>query len=139
MRVLSGQTLLALLIASAAASCTCGNECDFFERCNENVREVCGDGVDQMVGRKIRSTPCTAPNGACVQGENWAECVVAPVTSCDAGLPRCEGPIGIDCGRGHLPDSYLVAEDCSAVIHYLDGGSYTRTCTMSGGHAWCSM
>jgi hypothetical protein len=47
---------------TAAAPNGCRNECDFVERCQGSLRQVCG-GVDQWVGRTVSEEPCVAPNG----------------------------------------------------------------------------
>ena len=57
----------------------CGNECDFHERCNGNVREICG-GVDKVANRKVESIACEGVNAVCVEiGQ-------------DELTPMCRGP-----------------------------------------------
>lgn len=37
----------------------CGNACSYFEQCaNDTTLLQCGEGVDQMFGRKERKEPC---------------------------------------------------------------------------------
>ncbi len=43
----------------------CGNECDFFVRCDGNRVLTCG-GVDQIVHRRVHVRTCEPPNGRCV-------------------------------------------------------------------------
>jgi hypothetical protein len=92
-------------ILAGALGAGCGNECDFFERCDGDVVEVCG-GADQVVNRKVERTPCAAPNPVCVEiDEHTAMCVTAAAATCDA--PRCDGDLAVNCVEG-----YEVARDC---------------------------
>lgn len=77
-----------LVLLSAVA---CDNECSFFERCNGDVLEICGDGADQVVGRRVNSYPCEGANATCVENtDDSASCVAAPATECDdAFVPTC--------------------------------------------------
>lgn len=111
-----------MLIATSAAfgGLACRNQCDFFERCNGHVREVCG-GVDQMIGRKIESYPCTGANPVCVSLDEYhARCVFEPATRCDDGYdPRCEGDLLLACmesiyiNPGPADRRFVVATDCT--------------------------
>jgi hypothetical protein len=115
--------LLALLGSVAALGVTgCDNDCDFFERCNGDVREVCGDGPDQVVHRRVRSEPCEAPNTVCVErDEDHAACVLPDVVTCDHAVfvPRCEGDLRVGCTsplslEEDEPAGYEVGSDCQA-------------------------
>ncbi len=109
------RTITFLAATAAAALAACGNECGFWERCNGNVREVCGDGPDQMFGRKIRSFPCEAPNGACVEvNDQLAACVVEPVATCEEGhAGTCEGTVRTYCMLLEGDGGLVGAEDCA--------------------------
>ena len=86
------------------------NDCHFVERCQGQVKQVCG-GIDQIIGRRVQDEPCLDPNGACVQEGNRAYCVAAPATRCDSGLPaRCDGERLVRCAAG-----YVTVTDCAAV------------------------
>ena len=106
--------LLYLAVAASVAVHPggCGNECDFFERCEGNVRQICG-GVDQCLGRRVREEACVMPNDVCVAVGQRAECVHAPPTRCDdAFVPSCDGSVLIRCSGASA--GYLVAVDCAA-------------------------
>ena len=105
-------TLLGIVWVMANFLPACGNDCDFFERCNGNTKEVCG-GVDQIVNRKIQSFPCEAPNALCVElNEHQAECVHDPETVCDASTNSvCDGNAMVFCD---LNLSLMVAMDCTS-------------------------
>lgn len=114
----------------------CNNECDFFERCNGNTREVCGDGPDQAFGRKVRSFPCEAPNDVCVaMDDHLAVCVLPPKTSCDESFTSaCEGTMRTFCPPNpyteaqSYPTRFVTGEECAG-----DGG----TCSVVSGSAVC--
>ncbi|RYE91412.1 MAG: hypothetical protein EOO75_08810 [Myxococcales bacterium] len=90
---------VALLGAALALLAGCDNECSFDERCNGNVRETCGEGADQMFGRRIARSPCTAPNDVCVDRNGAAECVAPALTECEPSTdPRCHGDTVVSCG-----------------------------------------
>ena len=137
-RALAPGFFAAAVLSGAALLCGgCDNDCDFFQRCNGDVREVCGDGPDQAVHRRIHHYPCDAPNDACVErDEDHAECVLAGRTTCDDRTPRhCEGDVLILCDSlvGYTdassePPQYLVADDCAA---------NHRTCVEAGDDASC--
>jgi hypothetical protein len=97
-----GLTKAALLVSSLGfflvALTGCDNECGFDTRCNGDNFEVCGEGPDQMFHRRVHSSPCAAPNTACVEVRGEAACVAAPRTACDATFePRCEGANAVSC------------------------------------------
>lgn len=101
----------------------CGNECRYFEQCaDEGTLLQCGEGVDQVVGRKVLTVPCDADNPVCVaEDEDHAACVAA--TDCDASVPsRCEGTLLVTCGEvrtnlgGALEGPYETVVDCLGVI-----------------------
>jgi hypothetical protein len=110
-----------LVFAAAVATPACNNECDFFERCNGNVREICGDGADQVVNRKIRAEPCADANPICAQfDDDHARCVHDPATTCDDGFtPQCDGDLLLRCpvsayANGNPAETrFLVAQDCT--------------------------
>lgn len=115
----------------AATSGGCDNECDFHERCVGDEYQVCGDGADQVVGRRIRRFPCDAPNTACVERDDQhAGCVLPAETTCDdTARATCEGDVVVSCQRpvGYTdpaaePPRYLVGADCST-----EGGRCTST------------
>jgi len=122
-------TLLAVMVG-------CDNECDFYERCDGNVLQVCGDGVDQWIGRRIHETPCEEPSGACVELDDTAMCASEPLTECSLGETEayCDGDVRYMCDGVRLfepvdyPTAYLTAEDCAD-----DGG----TCDDSGEYPEC--
>ncbi len=101
--------MLILIVASKFGATGCfTNKCDFyFQRCNGNVMEQCGGGVDQMFHRDIISTDCRNQDRVCVEtSSSYAACVSEPVTPCE---PRefkayCEGNTAVYCefGSGHV-------------------------------------
>ncbi len=124
----------AVLLALAAVLFVTGcgsNQCDFHERCSGNVRQVCGDGPDQMVGREVHEFPCADPNPVCVEindgSSTAAQCVQAADSTCEASTfaQSCQDQTAIRCQNG-----YTVAEDCSS-----DGPD----CAMVDGNARCLM
>jgi hypothetical protein len=119
---------LGLALLSAVHPSNCGNECDFFERCQGGVRQTCGEGVDQCVNRRIKEEACVAPNGACVSVGGSATCARTPLTECNRSfVARCEGPLLLECSVS--PEGFVVAQDCSVA---------GRTCGQdSSGRAAC--
>ena len=113
-----------------AAGCTCGNECNFFERCDGSVLEQCG-GVDQMINRKILAIPCVAPNGTCVEESESAKCVLTPATRCDAGT-QCLGSVAAECDNRSSPSGWLVGTQCAT-----PDASVAGSCSMDSGVARC--
>ncbi len=108
--------LTAGLAACALAAAGCGNECDFFSRCDGNTRQVCGGGVDQQVNRKIVSTPCAGENPVCVEENGHAICAVAASPRCDSSTPdRCEGDVAVACSRADwdTPAGFVTRTDCA--------------------------
>jgi hypothetical protein len=102
-----------IVLLTASPRDACRNACDFYERCEGNVRQTCG-GIDQCIGRSLREEPCLAPNESCVARGTRAACVRAPVTSCDSSfVERCEGGVWLRC-NSYLGDGYVVALDCAA-------------------------
>jgi len=102
-----------IVLLTASPRDACRNACDFFERCEGNVRQTCG-GIDQCIGRRLREAPCVAPNEACVAQSDRAACVRAPVSSCDSTfVERCEGSMWLRCSS-YLSEGFVVAEDCAA-------------------------
>lgn len=88
----------------------CGNQCDFFERCVGNVRQQCG-GVDQCIGRRVWEEPCVAPNAACVETGQQAECGRSPVERCDGSfVHRCEGSLLLVCSTSS--EGFVRALEC---------------------------
>lgn len=87
-------SVLAIL---AGFSLACGNECGFFEQCDGNVRQVCGDGVDQQVGRDLHEYPCEGDNPVCVElSSQSAACVSAQ--PCEATfVSSCAGDVLTSC------------------------------------------
>ncbi|MDI1481342.1 hypothetical protein [Polyangium sp. y55x31] len=97
----------------------CGNECSFKEQCNGNVLEICGEGPDQVVNRKVHDTPCVAPNEVCVEAaEDVAYCARAPQASCDDTFDEsCDGTFRVTCRPKLIaPEGvprFVVAVDCA--------------------------
>lgn len=129
---------LALGVLAVVGQAGCDNDCDFFERCNGNVREECGDGPDQTFHRRIHQFPCEAPNTACVErDEDHAECVLPGKTKCGAGFERhCDDDILVVCSNdigysdpSNEPPKYESGVDCSAD---------DRTCIAYGDDASCA-
>lgn len=120
---------LGIALLTAVHPGSCGNECDFFERCQGNVLQICGEGVDQCWNRHVRDEPCIAPNGACASVGANAICARAPLTECDRSfVPYCEGTLLLECGSS--PEGFVVAEDCAMV---------GRTCGLgASGQAACA-
>ena len=121
---------LLIYVAVAASAAVhpggCGNECDFIERCDGNVRQICG-GVDQCLGRRLREEPCAAPNESCAADGQRAECVHAPLTRCDAAfVPSCEGAVLIQCSG--VTAGYVVAVDCAATGERCVAGAGRAAC-----------
>ena len=113
-----------LLCLSLLLACVqgCDNDCDFFERCNGGVRQVCGDGPDQVIGRRIHDHPCEAPNTACVElDERHTACVHAPVSGCDdAYAPSCQDNVILRC----MPNTYLGASSQTRYLQAQDCATY---------------
>lgn len=140
---------LVLGFVGAVTAPACNNECDFFERCNGNIREVCGDGADQVVNRKIRSEPCEGANSVCAAfDDDHARCVHAPATACDDTLvPSCSGDLLLMCPvssyANENPDEtrFVIAVDCTALddpsLPNFAPGAVGR-CTTDGGTAACA-
>lgn len=110
-----GLLVLCLLLGSGCR----GNECDFIERCDGSVRQLCGH-TDQIVGRKLRLQPCEAPTPVCAQiNDATTYCARDLETTCDDTFDEsCEGSMRVFCGplRSHPPDAprYVQVKDCSA-------------------------
>lgn len=108
------QIYLGIALLTAAHPSRCGNECDFHERCEGNVLQTCGEGVDQCVSRHLREEVCAAPNETCVSAGTRATCARSPEAQCDASfVPRCDGTLLLTCSLS--PAGFVVAEDCAAV------------------------
>lgn len=102
-----------IVLLTASPKDACRNACDFYERCEGNVRQTCG-GIDQCIGRRLREEPCLAPNETCVAHSTRAACVRAPATSCDSTfVERCEGSLWLRCST-YLNEGFVVAQDCAA-------------------------
>lgn len=110
--------MFALLLVLLA----CGNDCDYYERCDGDTLLVCGESADQQVNRKVNEVPCEAPNDVCVEvGDMNATCA-ADTGACEAGaVPTCEGDALVSCepfqsAIGLLGDgteqSFWQATDC---------------------------
>ncbi|MFW5968403.1 MAG: hypothetical protein ACOCV2_12835 [Persicimonas sp.] len=105
------------------------NECRFTERCEGDVRQVCGSGPDHIVGRKVNDFPCEDPNPECIEYEERsatkAMCVRGRQIQCDSDAfeESCDGDTAIRCVEG-----YEVAEDCS---------QHGPDCEVVDGHAIC--
>lgn len=129
---------LVSLSASSVLALGCNNDCDFFERCNEGAREVCGEGPDQMFNRKIHRFPCSeeAPNTACVEvDDDHARCVLPEKTVCDDTFERrCDGELLLTCSdeigysSSEEPPRYVVGTTCT---------DDDRVCVDYGGDASC--
>jgi hypothetical protein len=119
----SGTTALAALLVGAALVTTAGcNDCDFHERCEGDVLLVCGEGVDQQVGRKVRRFACAKPNPTCVPEGAHAFCATSATPRCDLSDPdRCDGEVFTTCHRGDVQAGtpanlgYAVALDCATL------------------------
>lgn len=105
-----------LLLAGAVLSLAgCDNECGFSTRCNGDNFEVCGEGPDQMFHRRVHSSPCGAPNTACVEVDGDAACVAPSRTACDASfVPRCDGDAAVSCSSV----GYEALTTCDADIQH---------------------
>ena len=130
---------LPLLALVSAAVSGCNNDCDFFERCSGDERQVCGGHPSQVVNREIHRYPCAeeAPNSACVElDDDHARCVLPEKTTCDDSLERrCDGDVLLTCSdeigysdSSNEPPRYLVGVPCA------DDG---RTCVDYGNDASC--
>lgn len=106
------QIYLGIVLLTAVPPSRCGNECDFLERCQGNVRQTCGEGVDQCWNRHVREEPCVSPNDACAAVGGGTTCARAPITACGpAYVPTCEGRVLLECSSS--PEGVVVAVDCS--------------------------
>jgi hypothetical protein len=93
----------------------CDNECSYFQSCDGNTLLLCG-GPDQSFGRKPVASPCTAPNPICVENGEYAACVAAPATQCDAtSAATCTSSDQTLACNTDSPVPYLVATSCSGV------------------------
>lgn len=118
---------------AATLALGCNNECDFFERCDGTTLQICGDGPDQVVNRKIHESPCVAPAGVCVQAdEDSAYCAHDPETMCDDAFDEsCDGTVRVHCREKPLEAEgtprYVVAIDCaSSGKGCIDDGTAAR-------------
>ena len=128
-----------VLIATALVSLVgCGNECSYFEQCADDATLLqCGEGVDQMFGRKPDAIACDTANPICVsEDDSHAACVAA--TTCDAAVPlRCDGTKLVSCGAvstalgGELVGPYETVVDCAEVL------GATGTCVTTDTGAGC--
>jgi hypothetical protein len=124
-----GLLVLWLLLGSGCR----GNECDFIERCDGNVRQLCGHS-DQIFGRKVRPLPCEAPTPACAQiNEATTYCARDLETTCDDSFDEsCEGSMRVSCGpfRGHPPGAprYVTVQDCAEQKHACVDLGNTAAC-----------
>ena len=120
--------LLPLLIA-------CNNDCSFTERCDGDVLQVCGSGVDQMFGREVHETPCADLNPVCVEIDaSNAMCAADPATPCDIDTfdATCDGDVLTACSGVQYTESleydtaYVVMSDCASAGYACD--ETTGTC-----------
>ncbi len=130
---------LAAVVGTPLVFAGCNNDCDFFERCSGDERQVCGDGPDQMFNRKVHRYPCAdgSPNTACVElDDDHAACVLPARTACDDGFDRhceeqtlivCSGVLGYS-DPSNEPRRYLVGVACE---------DDDRTCVDYGRDASC--
>lgn len=138
------RSLLSIACALLFAGCPPVNDCDFLMRCDGGVLEQCGDGIDQQIGRQVRSIACGPLNPICVEEGQAAGCF-ASADPCDAGSSRCEGPVAYACSTSadgelqlvSMPRAYLLAEDCSSPIREADGGQTPRACRLRQTVAQC--
>jgi hypothetical protein len=109
------RALRLVVLAAALVGAGCDNACDFWQRCQGDVLQTCGQGVDQTFHRRVHELPCEEPNGACVEtGPRTAACVRAPPEPCDAAFrARCEGTLRIYCAPGGAR-RFVAAVDCAA-------------------------
>lgn len=135
-RALAGVLGAAALLSALPA---CNNDCNFSRRCAGDTLEVCGDGPDQFVNRKISREPCESPNTVCVErGDSQAECILPAETICDDSFQRrCEGQTLIVCtpelgyaDSSDEPERYEVGVPC-------EGGETERRCVDYGNDASC--
>jgi hypothetical protein len=92
----------------------CGNECNFYQRCDGNTLELCGGGVDQLIGREVQRVPCEAPNPACVELEGGEALCATSATPCDVEtyVGRCENDVAFACNGTWNRE---IAMDCSEI------------------------
>lgn len=104
------------------------NECSYWEQCDGDTLLVCGEGPDQVVGRKVAAYPCTSPNALCKQEDEHAWCVADAGTSCDPATyaASCDGDLLLSC-----PDDarWVIATDCLEL--------YGSTCAVGASGAAC--
>ena len=120
MKFFLGSVLVAVF-GVALSSTGCDNECDFFERCDGDTLEVCGEGADQVTNRKLQRIPCEAPNATCrAFTDDDARCVFEDAIPCDdTAEDRCDGDLLLTCPpslftstSGVTESRYFVATDC---------------------------
>lgn len=109
------------------------NECDFIERCDRDVREVCG-GVDQVVNRSVARFPCSSPNPTCVEVDETSAVCTTSSTGCDprSYVGRCDEEVAFACNATYELE---IATDCATVRG--DGAPY-RCQSASAGSATCA-
>jgi len=119
----------ALLVVNA-----CGNECSFHSQCNGEVLEICGEGPDQVVNRKVRSVPCEAPNATCVEPvEDYAYCARAPATTCDDTFDEsCDGTVRLMCST-----KLISPEGAPRFVLGFDCADENQTCVDEGTTTRC--
>jgi hypothetical protein len=112
----AASTVLAAALSLALLGLTgCDNECGFDTRCNGDNLETCGEGPDQIFHRRVHSSPCSAPNTACVEVSGEAACVAPTRTACDATfVPRCEGENAVSCASV----GYETLTSCDADVQH---------------------
>jgi hypothetical protein len=113
------------------SGCGAFNECSFLERCDGDVRQICGGGPDQQVGREITDLPCPEAAPVCVEEGDRTYCTTEEPGCDDEHERRCGGNAVLSCQSGTIE-----ALDCdwrhptiAPMNHYPDS---TWTCEEDG-------
>jgi hypothetical protein len=116
-----------VVLLTAVHPGSCGNNCDFWQRCQGDILQTCGY-ADQCFNRGVRDEPCESPNAACVQVGDSAFCARDPLSRCDgASARRCQGNLLIECSGS--VDGYELATDCAETGRScVSGGSSGAAC-----------
>ena len=98
MKKLLSFALLGLLFATQA----CDNDCSYDTQCDGNTLLTCGEGPDQMFGRRVHPVACPDSNPICIEtSDSEALCVHSNKERCDhqKDNPKCEGTYPLQCDQ----------------------------------------
>jgi hypothetical protein len=133
------KSVVVIFITLALSAC---NECEFWQQCGDGASElvVCGEGIDQQVGRTPRTLECPTPNSVCVDlSESYGACAFSSSSCAENDPPRCEGDVLVRCmmagdtAEVEFPD---IAEGADEEL-IESGETCANGCADSGSGAAC--